>query len=374
MYEILSDSPNKRDGSTNQDLNILEPGTLIGRVYRILRCLEIGRMGVVYVSEVLEDDVSPPPLVVIKMLFPSIVADGESNPLFVRFHREVDALFRVAHPNVVGALQFIGVDNHVGYSMEYVDGGDLSRILASQGPFDEQKSIEVLTQIARGLEAIHRAGVIHRDLKPENILVTRQGEPKISDFGVAYCGYGQRLTTRGSIVGTLSYLSPEYLEKGIVLRQGDVYALGAIGYEMLIGEPPFWGLSLCETIESKVSRPPPDPREKRSAVSRALSEIIMKALATNVDARFRTASEFCDALKMLVGTPVTSPRSRHLLDSGDTVKEIEAKLNDDNDASAPIEVGQAPSSATNIQEITYWLSILLVAILGGLIIFLALSR
>jgi serine/threonine protein kinase len=374
LYEILSDSPNNWDGSTNQDLNILEPGTLVGRVYRIMRCLEIGRMGVVYVSEVLEDDLSPPPLVAVKMLFPSIVADGESNPLFVRFHREVDALFRVAHPNVVGAIQFIGFDNHVGYSMEYVDGGDLSRILASQGPFDEQKCIEVLMRIGRGLEAIHRAGVIHRDLKPENILVTRQGEPKISDFGVAYCGYGQRLTTKGSIVGTLSYLSPEYLEKGIVVRQGDVYALGAIGYEMLVGEPPFWGLNLCETIESKVSRPPPDPREKRSAVSRALSEIIMKALATNVDARFRTASEFCDALKMLVGSPISSPRSRHLLDRVDTDSKIEQKLHDDHEVSHPIETADSAVKATNNQEITYWLSILLFALLAGLIIFLALSR
>ena len=109
-------------------------------------------------------------------------------------------------------------------------------------------------------------------------------------------------------------------------------------------------------------------------MSRALSEIIMKALATNVDARFRSASEFCDALKMLVGSPISSPRSRHLLDRVDTDSKIEQKLHDDHEVSHPIETADSAVKATNNQEITYWLSILLFALLAGLIIFLALSR
>jgi serine/threonine-protein kinase len=258
-------------------------------------------MGVVYLCELIEEGVEPFPLVVVKMLHRSVSDEGESNPTFLRFYREVDAAFRIAHPNVVSPLQFIHFEGQIGYSMEYVGGGNLAQRIASEGPLGERDAIQMLELISRGVEAIHRAGVIHRDLKPENVLLTDERRPKIADFGVAYCGSGQRFTGKGSIVGTLPYLSPEYLEKGLITRQGDLYAVGAIAYELVTGLAPFSGLGPCEMIEAKISRLPPDPRERNSNLSSAFVQVIMKALSRDLGGRFRTAAECNIAFRELLG-------------------------------------------------------------------------
>ena len=285
----------------DSDKTLFAEGTVINSIYRVLRCLEFGRMGVVYLCELIEEDVDPFPLVVVKMLHRSISDEGESNPTFLRFYREVEAAFRIAHPNVVSPLQFIHYNGQIGYSMEYVGGGNLAQLIAAEGPLPERETIKMLELISRGVEAIHRAGVIHRDLKPENVLLAGDHQPKIADFGVAYCGSGQRLTAKGSIVGTLPYLSPEYLEKGLITRQGDLYAVGAIAYELVTGLAPFSGLGPCEMIEAKISRTPVDPREKNGNLSSAFVQVIMKALSRDLGGRFRTAEECSTAFRELLG-------------------------------------------------------------------------
>lgn len=285
----------------DSDKNLFPEGTVVNSIYRVLRCLEFGRMGVVYLCELIEEDVPPFPLVVVKMLHRSVSDEGESNPTFLRFYREVDAAFRIAHPNVVSPLQFIYYDGQIGYSMEYVGGGNLAQLIAAEGPLQEREAIRMLGLISQGLEAIHRAGVIHRDLKPENVLLADDRRPKIADFGVAYCGSGKRLTAKGSIVGTLPYLSPEYLEKGLITKQGDLYAIGAIAYELVTGLAPFAGLGPCEMIEAKISGPPVDPREKNSNLSSEFVQVIMKALSRDLGRRFRTAAECKIAFRELSG-------------------------------------------------------------------------
>jgi serine/threonine protein kinase len=290
----------------DSDKALFAEGTVINSIYRVVRCLEFGRMGVVYLCELIEEGVAPFPLVVVKMLHRAVSDEGESNPTFLRFYREVDAAFRIAHPNVVSPLQFIHYDGQIGYSMEYVGGGNLAQLIAAEGLLPEREAIQMLDLISRGVEAIHRAGVIHRDLKPENVLLTDDHRPKIADFGVAYCVSGQRLTGKGSIVGTLPYLSPEYLEKGLVTRQGDLYAVGAIAYELVTGFAPFSGLGPCEMIESKISRPPVDPRERNSNLSSAFVQVIMKALSRDLGGRFRTAAECNTAFRELLGYSILS--------------------------------------------------------------------
>jgi serine/threonine protein kinase len=285
----------------DSDKALFAEGTVINSIYRVVRCLEFGRMGVVYLCELIEEGVAPFPLVVVKMLHRAIADEGESNPTFLRFYREVDAAFRIAHPNVVSPLQFIHYDGQIGYSMEYVGGGNLAQLILADGPLQEREAIQMLELISRGVEAIHRAGVIHRDLKPENVLLTDDRRPKIADFGVAYSGSGQRLTGKGSIVGTLPYMSPEYLEKGFITRQGDIYAVGAIAYELVTGFAPFSGLGPCEMIEAKISRTPIDPREKNSSLSSAFVLVIMKALSRDLGGRFRTAAECNTAFRELLG-------------------------------------------------------------------------
>jgi serine/threonine protein kinase len=280
----------------------IAPGALVAGIYRIVRCLGMGRTGAVYLCEVAEEEgKDPPPVVAVKLLSRAIAAEGDRNPLYVRFHREVDAIFRIAHPNVVSAFQAIRHDGLVGYSMDFVEGGSLARLVGASGGLEERIAVSLLEQISRGLEAIHAAGVIHRDIKPENILLTPQKQPKISDFGVAYCGFGSRLTSNGALVGTVQYLSPEYLEKGVVSRQGDVYALGVVAYELVTGSAPFVGLGLYEAIDAKVSGDAPDPRDRNPRVSPELAEVIQRALSPSLERRYRSAAEFGHSVRSLEG-------------------------------------------------------------------------
>ncbi len=209
---------------------------------------------------------------------------------------------------MVSAFQAIRHDGLVGYSMDFVEGGSLARLVGDSGGLEERIAVSLLEQISRGLEAIHAAGVIHRDIKPENILLTPQKQAKISDFGVAYCGFGSRLTSNGALVGTVQYLSPEYLEKGVVSRQGDVYALGVVAYELVTGSAPFGGLGLYEAIDAKVSGNAPDPREGNPTVSPELAEVIQRALSPSLERRYRSAAEFGQAVRSLGGRGGTSNR------------------------------------------------------------------
>ncbi len=291
------------------EASLVTPGTIVGGLYRVVRCLGLGRMGGVFLCEVLEDGGGAKlPLVAVKLLSRSIVKEGERNPLYGRFHREVEAIFRVSHPNVVSAFQFINNDGLIGYSMDYVSGGNLASYLADNWPLEEWRVVGFIDHLSRGLEAIHEAGVVHRDLKPENILLTPQLHPKISDFGVAYCGLGSRLTANRALVGTIQYLSPEYLEKGVVSAQGDVYALGVVAYELVTGAAPFGGLGLYEAIEAKVNGGAPDPRESEHQISDELAEVIQRALSPRLQERFRSAAEFNRAIRSVGSRAVRGNR------------------------------------------------------------------
>jgi len=291
------------------EASLVTPGSIVGGLYRVVRCLGLGRMGGVFLCEVLEDGGGAKlPLVAVKLLSRSIVKEGERNPLYGRFHREVEAIFRVAHPNVVSAFQFINHEGLIGYSMDYVPGGNLASYLADNWPLEEWRVVGFIDHLSRGLEAIHEAGVVHRDLKPENILLTPQLHPKISDFGVAYCGLGSRLTANRALVGTIQYLSPEYLEKGVVSAQGDVYALGVVAYELVTGAAPFGGLGVYEAIEAKVNGGAPDPRESENEISDELAEVIQRALSPRLQERFRSAAEFNRAIRSVSSRAIRGKR------------------------------------------------------------------
>ena len=122
--------------------------------------------------------------------------------------------------------------------MEFVDGSDLSEMMR-RNRVDWRRAVEILLQIASGLDAIHKAGIVHRDLKPENMLIATDGTVKISDFGVARLKGSITLTQAGAMVGTPKYVSPEYIETGECDHRGDIYALGVIGFELLAGRSPF---------------------------------------------------------------------------------------------------------------------------------------
>jgi WD40 repeat protein/serine/threonine protein kinase len=268
--------------------------------YEILGELGRGGMGVVYKAR----QVSLQRLVAVKMILAGSHSSEDSQR---RFRREVEAIAHLQHPNLV---QVHEVGSHEGcpyYSMEYVEGGTLDQKLAGK-PQPPEQAAALIETLARTMHALHQQGVVHRDLKPVNILLTADGMPKISDFGLA-----KRLddsagpTLSGEIMGTPSYMAPEQAtgESKHVGPATDVYALGAILYEMLTGRPPFHGATPVETITQVASDEPVSPRHLLPRLPIDLETICLKCLEKQLARRYASALALAEDLqRFLAGEPI----------------------------------------------------------------------
>src|SRR5579859_7172353 len=211
----------------------LDPGTAVGP-YVVERRLAKGGMSVLYVARDALGDA-----LVLKMV-PHEVGTTATR---IRLMREARALAALDHPGIVRVL---GAGEHAGVpwiAMDYVRGTDLKHVLADRGALPVEAAIRYAIQIAEALVAAHDAGVIHRDLKPSNLLLTPEGRIVLVDFGIAKrrsdTRDGDILTSAREVLGTPAYLSPEQLEHGLADERSDVWALGCVLYEMVVGEPPF---------------------------------------------------------------------------------------------------------------------------------------
>lgn len=157
----------------------LQPGTVLGGKYEVVKCLGSGSMGLVYACRHRELQGH---MVAVKVLFPEVAQDKVAA---ARFRNEIFASYGVSHPNVVRAYEYLRDGELVAYTMEYVGGGDLAERLSRQERMPIAEVVRLLSQMAAGVQAIHDAGIVHRDLKPENILLTKEGNVKIADFGIA---------------------------------------------------------------------------------------------------------------------------------------------------------------------------------------------
>ncbi|HQH29013.1 MAG TPA: serine/threonine-protein kinase, partial [Oligoflexia bacterium] len=216
-----------------------------------------------------------------------------------RFRNEIVASYAVSHPNVVRAYEYFRDGDLIAFTMEYIGGGDLADRINNDDEIPIDEIIGMLCQMASGMQAIHDAGIIHRDLKPENILITSQGSIKITDFGIARRGTGPKLTEHGGVVGTIDYVSPEYLERGQVDERSDIYAMGVMAYEMITTEAPFRGKSVIETMTMRLRTDPEPPHYLRPDCPVALSNIVLKAMARNPERRYQSAAEILDDLEAL---------------------------------------------------------------------------
>jgi serine/threonine-protein kinase len=289
-------------------------GTVIDGRYKIESLLGEGGMGVVYKAQhtLIEKQVA------VKVL-KAEVAREES--VVQRFLQEAKAASRIGHPNIVDVTDFGTLtDGSAYFVMEYIDGDTLARVIHDDAPMPLARALPIVAQLARALDAAHKKGVVHRDLKPDNIFVVerdgRKDVVKIVDFGIAKVGPaegnlgGPRLTQAGSVFGTPEYMAPEQAAgRGDVDHRADVYALGTIFYEMVVGQVPHRGETLVATLAMQMLDPVPPPSEKNPGLrlDAQIEAVMMTALAKERELRFQNMAELLRALEAVAGNLLSDP-------------------------------------------------------------------
>ncbi len=266
--------------------------------HEILGELGRGGMGVVYKAR----QAKLGRVVALKMILGGGHVGAEG---LARFRTEAEAIARLQHPNIV---QIFEVGDHEGlpyFALEYCPGGSLDRKLAGT-PMPADEAAALTATLARAVDAAHVKGIVHRDLKPQNILLDEAGRPKVTDFGIAKkIGDDSGQTAAGSIMGTPSYMSPEQADGKPVGTATDIYALGAILYEMLTGRPPFKAATPLDTILQVVHGDPVPPRRLQPALPADLETICLKCLAKEPGRRYATAAGLADDLeRYCAGEPI----------------------------------------------------------------------
>lgn len=206
-----------------------------------------------------------------------------------RFDREIAAMQQLKNPHIVQFLESGKADESYYYAMEYVEGGTLADRLEKEGRIPWREVIQLGVQICTALKSAHNAGVIHRDLKPSNLLLTRDGQIKLTDFGVAQVFAGGRLTVTGGILGTAEYMSPEQARGKRATKQSDIYSLGAVMYVMLTGRPPFQGKSVLDIIQKHQFAQFDSVKRLVPEVPFWLDEVVCKCLSKNLEDRYPDA-------------------------------------------------------------------------------------
>ena len=274
----------------------------------------IGRGGMAEVSLARDQLLDRP--VAIKALFPEFATD----PSFVeRFRREATAAANLNHPNIVGVYDWGEAEGTYFIVMEYVDGRSLSQILRADGPLHPDRVADVGADVAAALGFAHRNGVVHRDVKPGNVLVDQGGQVKVADFGIARAisaTSDENLTQAGTVMGTATYFSPEQARGDAVDPRSDIYSLGCVLYELVVGRPPFSGDSPVAIAYKQVHESPVPPRQINPSIPPALEAIILKCLAKNPANRYPSAEDLRADLRRfregnrILAEPVMVPPTR----------------------------------------------------------------
>ena len=274
-------------------------GTRLGQ-YEILEPIGAGGMGDVYRAR-------DPRLgrdVAIKVLTSTLASDPGA---LARFEREAMSVAKLSHPNILSIFEF-AQDGGTAFVVTELVEGETLRIRLERGPLQPRRAVAYALQIAKGIAAAHARGIVHRDLKPENVMITRDDQVKILDFGLAKSidigepdmtrGPGNA-TNAGTVLGTFGYMAPEQVRGQAVDHRADMFAFGAVLYEMLSGERAFKGETTADTMSAVLSKDPPDLDTVRLSIAPGLERIVRRCLEKSPDLRFQSANDLAFALDTL---------------------------------------------------------------------------
>src|SRR5438128_2388665 len=292
----------------------MEPRRLAS--YTLLEPIGHGGMAVVYRARQESLDRT----VAVKVLSENLAASAE---FMERFRREARTAASLRHPNVITVHDFGEDERGVPYLvLEYIGGPTLADLM--DVGLDDQQIPDLLDQVAAGLDYAHVRGVIHRDIKPGNVLMTEDGRAVLADFGLAWLLEGAHLTLTGGVIGTPEYMSPEQAAGRGIDHRSDVYALGVVLYEMLIGDRPFVAETPIGVLLMHLQDKPPSVHVARPDLPLAVAEVLDKALVKDPAERYSSAGELARAFRaalagrlqpLTVGSPPISPVAQPRLEA-----------------------------------------------------------
>ena len=269
---------------------MLETGKTLNGRYKIQTLIGTGGMAAVYLAK----DLILDRLVAIKVLRLDF---RQNNDAMRRFRREALSATQLTHPNIVGVYD-VGQSQEMNYIvMEYVEGTDLKDYIRQRGALHPIEAVRIMMQIVSAIAAAHQNRIIHRDIKPQNILIDREGNVKITDFGIAVALSDTSLTQTNTLLGSVHYLSPEQARGGMATIQTDIYALGIVLYELLTGRVPFDGESAVSIALKHFQEPLPAVVNPTAMVPQSLENIVLKATAKDPMNRYRSCYEMFQDLK-----------------------------------------------------------------------------
>jgi len=270
----------------------LQPGQEFGP-YTVESTLGVGGMGRVFKAT------GPDGVVALKLVKEDIARDQTFRR---RFEREASIAQRVVHEHLVPVLDTGEVQGIPYLTQRYIDGGSLSELIEREGKLAPPEALDVLTQVAGALDALHQQGLFHRDIKPANILIDANRDAHLTDFGLAKDSQGSLLTRPGQTVGSLDYMAPEQIHGAEVTPQTDVYALACVTFECLTGAPPYADRQGMRVLWAHLQDEPPSPLEKVPNLPPALGEAVLTGLAKDAADRPASASAYVDGLRAVAGS------------------------------------------------------------------------
>ena len=269
---------------------MLEAGKTLNGRYKIQSLIGTGGMAAVYLAK----DLILDRLVAIKVLRLDF---RQNDDAMRRFRREALSATQLIHPNIVGVYD-VGQSQEMNYIvMEYVEGTDLKDYVRQRGALHPIEAVRIMMQIVSAIAAAHQNRIIHRDIKPQNILIDKEGNVKITDFGIAVALSDTSLTQTNTLLGSVHYLSPEQARGGMATIQTDIYALGIVLYELLTGKVPFDGESAVSIALKHFQEPLPSIVNPIAMVPQSLENIVLKATAKDPINRYKNCYEMFEDLK-----------------------------------------------------------------------------